>query len=97
MALFPLPALVALGGWLWVFGTTSTVSIVYGLASLAVGVGAFAIWDREIGRGREADPETLMGQLAFRCSAIRLRLRRALARIGPTEFSGMPSCLPIWR
>jgi hypothetical protein len=49
--------MVALGGWLWVFGTTSTVSIVYGLASLAVGFGAFAIWDREIGRGGRVDSE----------------------------------------
>jgi amino acid transporter len=57
MPLYPLPAIVALGGWLWVFGTTSRVSIVYGLASLAVGVGAFAVWDREIGRGRDSDPE----------------------------------------
>jgi len=39
MALYPLPAMVALGGWLWVLGTTSRVSIVYGLASLAVGAG----------------------------------------------------------
>jgi amino acid transporter len=57
MALYPLPAMAALGGWLWVFGTTSRVSIVYGLASLVIGVGAFAVWDREIGRGRGPDSE----------------------------------------
>ena len=30
---------------------------------------------------------------APRCSAVRRRCWRAFARIGPTEFSGMPSCL----
>jgi amino acid transporter len=57
MALYPLPAMVALGGWLWVFGTTSTMSIVYGLASLVAGVAAFAIWDRGLGRGGEGGSE----------------------------------------
>jgi len=52
MVLYPVPAVVALVGWLWVFGTTSRASILYGLASLAVGAAAFAIWDR----GPRADP-----------------------------------------
>ena len=42
----PLPALVALGGWLWVFGTTTPASIFSGLASLGVGALAFLAWDR---------------------------------------------------
>ena len=39
----------------------------------------------------------LVGQTGCRCSATRRSALRARARIGPTEFSGMPSCLPICR
>ena len=46
MVLYPIPALVAIAGWLWVFGTTSPVSIGYGLGSLALGVAVFKVWDR---------------------------------------------------
>jgi amino acid transporter len=45
MPLFPLPALLALAGWLYVFSTSETPVIVYGVASLLVGVAAFFIWD----------------------------------------------------
>ncbi|WP_435020047.1 APC family permease [Tundrisphaera sp. TA3] len=51
MPLFPLPALVALVAWLYVFGTTSTESILYGLGSLVAGVVAFAAWRRWAGDG----------------------------------------------
>lgn len=46
MPLFPLPALVALVGWLWVFATTSRTTLGIGLGTLAAGVAAFAMWDR---------------------------------------------------
>ena len=46
MWFFPLPALVALVGWFYVFGTTSIVSIGYGLGSLALGCLVFGIWDK---------------------------------------------------
>lgn len=55
------------------------------------------------GKAPRACPRSRVGmrrvpsQLALRCSAVRRRCFRALARMGPTEFSGMPSCLPIWR
>jgi amino acid transporter len=45
MPLFPLPALVALAGWLFVFGTSKPLVILYSLGSLAAGVAAFLIWD----------------------------------------------------
>jgi amino acid transporter len=45
MAFFPLPALIALGGWLYVFGTSEVRVIAYGLGSLALGIAAFAAWD----------------------------------------------------
>jgi amino acid transporter len=46
MPFFPIPALVALFGWVWIFATSSRVAIVAGLATLAAGVVVFAIRDR---------------------------------------------------
>jgi amino acid transporter len=46
MPLFPLPAIVALIAWLYVFGSTSRETILFGLVSLAAGVAAFAAWRR---------------------------------------------------
>jgi amino acid transporter len=45
MPLFPLPALFALAGWMYVFGTLNHAEVLYGLVSLAVGLAAFALWD----------------------------------------------------
>ncbi len=50
MKLYPIPVVVALVGWLWVFGTTSLTSIAYGLGSLGLGVVVFLIWDRGVGK-----------------------------------------------
>jgi amino acid transporter len=46
MALFPVPALVALVGWLYVFVTSDEKIILYGVGSLALGLLVFAVWDR---------------------------------------------------
>jgi hypothetical protein len=46
MALYPLPALLALGGWLYVFGTSEPRTILYGLGSLVLGLCVFPAWDR---------------------------------------------------
>jgi amino acid transporter len=45
MRLFPVPALLALAGWLYIFGTSKPVVIAYGAGSLALGFGVFAVWD----------------------------------------------------
>ena len=50
MVLYPVPVVVAVVGWLWVFGTTSPRSIAYGLGSLVLGVAVFAVWDRAAAR-----------------------------------------------
>jgi amino acid transporter len=50
MPLFPLPAVVALAGWLFVFGTSKPVVILYSLGSLGAGVVAFFIWDQAVRR-----------------------------------------------
>jgi hypothetical protein len=57
MPLFPLPALVALVGWLFVFATSSRPVIAYGLGSLILGVAVFFFWDRMNVGGGAARPE----------------------------------------
>ncbi|HZD85706.1 MAG TPA: amino acid permease [Gemmatimonadaceae bacterium] len=44
MWLYPLPALVALAGWIFVFATTQVAVIVFGVAVLALGFLAFLLW-----------------------------------------------------
>jgi amino acid transporter len=46
MPLYPLPALVALTGWLFTFSTSGLTAIGYGVGSLVIGVVAFVVWDR---------------------------------------------------
>jgi amino acid transporter len=46
MPLYPLPALLALLGWLYVFGTSGSYVVLYGLGSIALGVVAFFAWNR---------------------------------------------------
>jgi amino acid transporter len=45
MPLFPVPALVALAGWLFVFCTSGLKVVVYAAVSLFAGVAAFFVWD----------------------------------------------------
>ncbi len=47
--LYPLPALLALGGWCFVFLTTEGKIQLGALAALAVGISAFLLWSRAIG------------------------------------------------
>jgi amino acid transporter len=44
MWLYPLPALIALVGWAYIFEQSGTAAIVYGLVTLAAGVAVFFIW-----------------------------------------------------
>jgi len=44
MWLFPLPALIALIGWAYIFEQSGTGAIVYGLATVAAGVAVFLVW-----------------------------------------------------
>jgi len=46
MPLYPLPALIAIAGWLYVFGTAGLTFILYGLGTIAVGVVLFLVWER---------------------------------------------------
>ena len=50
MPLFPLPAVIALAGWLFVFWTSEPVVILYSLVSLGAGVVAFFVWDQAVRR-----------------------------------------------
>jgi amino acid transporter len=47
MWLYPLPALVALAGWIFLFWTTGWKLILAALVTLALGVGFFLLWSRQ--------------------------------------------------
>lgn len=42
--LYPMPNLVALAGWVFVFSTSGATVILFGLVTLGAGLGAFALW-----------------------------------------------------
>lgn len=42
--LYPLPNLIALAGWIFVFATSGTIVILFGLVTLLIGIGAFLLW-----------------------------------------------------
>jgi hypothetical protein len=44
MWLYPLPSLVALAGWIFVFATSDLKVILFGLGSLLAGVVVFVLW-----------------------------------------------------
>src|SRR6185436_4586666 len=44
MWLYPLPSLVALLGWLFIFATTPPAVIAFGFGALALGILCFGIW-----------------------------------------------------
>jgi amino acid transporter len=48
MPLYPLPALLALAGWLFVFYTSDTRVVAYGLLSMLAGVAAFFFWNKAV-------------------------------------------------
>jgi amino acid transporter len=50
MWLYPVPALVALFGWIFLFATTQPRVILFGIAVLALGGVAFLIWSRRVSR-----------------------------------------------
>jgi hypothetical protein len=44
MWLYPLPSIIAMLGWIFVFATTQAEVILFGVGVLALGCVAFAIW-----------------------------------------------------
>jgi amino acid transporter len=46
MWLYPLPSVIALAGWLFVFGTSGRKWILWGVGTLLLGVAMFYIWSR---------------------------------------------------
>jgi amino acid transporter len=57
--LYPIPALIALVGWLFIFVTTNPQVIAFGLGLLILGVGAFAVWSRTAGFERQPPVQEL--------------------------------------
>jgi amino acid transporter len=88
MWLYPLPALVALGGWIAIFYASGAKAIAFGLVSLAVGVSAFAIRSR---RAREW-PFVRSGAVAlalFSCAAVFCAERPVAARAATWGHAGI--------
>jgi len=48
--LYPIPNLVALVGWIYIFGTTDPLIIFFGLGTLVLGIIAFLVWSWRTGR-----------------------------------------------
>jgi hypothetical protein len=49
MWLYPLPAVVALLGWIFLFATTQLEVILFGVGVLVAGCLAFLLWSRSLG------------------------------------------------
>jgi amino acid transporter len=56
MPLFPLPAVIALVGWLFIFGTSESLVLVYGVLTLQLGIETFQLWDWYRARSKPAGP-----------------------------------------
>jgi hypothetical protein len=52
MWLYPLPSVLALAGWVYVFATSGWTFVLCGVAVLASGVAAFAVWRHSGRQGR---------------------------------------------
>jgi fructoselysine transporter len=50
MPLYPLPVVLAVVVWLWVFWSTGPQFMLSGLAVIGAGVGAFLLWSKRLGR-----------------------------------------------
>ncbi|HWE40859.1 MAG TPA: APC family permease, partial [Gemmatimonadaceae bacterium] len=64
MWLYPVPALIALAGWIFVFATTQVMVILFGVGVLALGGVAFLVWSWRtkgwpFGVARAPDPVTV--------------------------------------
>jgi amino acid transporter len=50
MWLYPLPSLLALAGWIFIFATTDWKIILFALGTLGVGIGGFFVWAKTTNR-----------------------------------------------
>ena len=64
MWLYPLPALLALLGWIFVFLTSGQQPILYSLLALAIGIAAFVIWSKTRGSWPFAAPSLIEAEKA---------------------------------
>jgi amino acid transporter len=66
MWLFPLPALLALAGWIFLFATSGRTTILYAFAVVALGLMAFLIWSRTTRRWPFAPAQKIQGNPSVR-------------------------------
>lgn len=59
MWLYPVPAIVALFGWAFIFATTGLAVILFGLGALALGVVCFLVWSSQTKQWPFAPPASL--------------------------------------
>jgi amino acid transporter len=64
MPWFPLPALVALCGWMYVFSTSKQSVVIYGVGSLLAGVIVFVVWDSSFRSSQISGDHEVNGSLA---------------------------------
>jgi amino acid transporter len=65
--LYPVPALIALLGWTYIFLTTGAPIILFGLLTLAVGIACFLVWSWRTERwpfGLQPETEGQQGQVS---------------------------------
>lgn len=46
MALYPLPSILAFGGWIWVYKSSGAQSMILSVVWIALGIAAFMVWAR---------------------------------------------------
>ena len=63
MWLYPVPAFVALAGWIFVFATTQVRVILFGIGVLALGFIAFMLWSRKTRQWPFSSEEELQSPL----------------------------------
>jgi amino acid transporter len=68
MPFYPIPALVALLGWLYVFGASKRNVVIYGLGSVVLGVFVFHVWERLTALATDGAASDDGGSLASRSS-----------------------------
>jgi len=85
MWLYPVPALVALAGWIFLFATTDLRVIGFGVGALLAGCVAFLIWSKKTERWPFALGRTALVALA--CVALPASSLSAQTCVGSASFS----------
>jgi hypothetical protein len=64
MWLYPLPALVALAGWMFLLLTSGWLVVAFGLGTLVLGILCFLVWSWRVRRWPFFDPHPLQTEVS---------------------------------